>query len=216
MAYQKQHVLPANFEPPGFHPAPALAGLGVSPPKGAIESGEVPAYPRLLPTLTSFLVAPPASRAVRMIPSYTPAPAPGLLWRPVAPAGVMPPPRALPPPAWEVAGKPRPAVLAGLAAYIPSPTPLPLTATWGLEGLGQPGYRPVGLACANCPGSGLGQVIVDDTGGLVLIAALGLGAWLLLRRPVRTRLARAERRRQAISSAEQQLRAAEAMPGLLG
>jgi hypothetical protein len=171
MAYNLQRVLPSNFQPP------RVRGLGVGPPfSGPIISGDVPAYPVLLPTLDLFTVSHASRRPTRMIPSImsrAPRPAvPGARIYPVSAAGVMP--------------------SAGLSAYMDSPTPWPLTATWGVGA-----YRPVslaGLGSCGCPkeqgtcscGMGdldLGQVTLPVVGQVdIKSALLVVGGFLLARK----------------------------------
>jgi hypothetical protein len=180
MSYQRQNVLPANFEPP------SVRGLGVTPPANRIVSGDVPAFPHLLPTLDTFTAGSSgsgASRAPQMIPSYTPrAPGAAPLWHPSNQAGVMPSPVESRPYAWgaRASGRFSPAArsgVSGVGEYRQSPTPYPLTATWGLRGAG---YRPVGLG--GCAGCGLGQVTWPFPGVPMWPAVIGaalLGWWLL-------------------------------------
>lgn len=175
MSYQLQRVLPRNFQPP------RVRGLGVAPPSaGAIVSGSVPAYPVLLPTLDQFTAAHASARPVNMVPSLRPRrPAvQGARIFPVSPAGVMP--------------AARDSMMSGLAAYVAAPSPLPLTATWGLGA-----YRPRGLGACGCSGSqgtcscgmsglgdfDLGQITLPVVGEIdVKSVALVVGAFLLARK----------------------------------
>lgn len=183
-SYELQHVLPRNFGPPRVN------GLG--------EPESVPAYPILLPTLDQFTSGTPWGGSVRMIPSIMPimppmsrrrrrrTPVPGDRIYPVTPAGIMPQP-----PSPGIEFQP----ISGLSAYVASPTPFPLTATWGLGA-----YRPrslAGLGACGCPsGQGtcscgmgglgefdLGQITLPVVGMIdVKSVALVVGAFLLVRK----------------------------------